>query len=191
MAIAGKRTIEREKIEQKIDLSEYGLENISEVQKVQLGQALVDTIVERSESQRDVNGKRFPAYSSEYKESEDFERYGKSASDRNMTLRGNLLEGIDSRVENGNITLFIESDQLDKAHGNITGQEGKWGYKRDFFGVRDSEVKKLAKNYETGQQQEDPQETFSTLFLIEDRLREQSARRVFDDLFGSIFNGQS
>lgn len=185
--LAGKRTLEKNKVEQRIDLSEFSDVELGEFQKLQVGQALIDRIVERSESGRDVNGKRFPAYSKEYKQSEDFERYGKTPSERDMTLRGNMLEGIDLEISGNDLVIKMEDDQAPKAHGNITGQEGKWGYERDFFGVTDRDVRKaLRDNVEVSQE-----ERFDILQLIDVQRREQSARSVFDNLFFSILNNRS
>lgn len=187
--LAGERTIEESKIEQRVNLSNYFDGELSEGQKIRIGQELVDTIVERSENQKDVNGKRFPAYSTSYKKSEDFDRFGKSASDRNMTLKGNMLEGVDFEISGNEIVLKMQEDQTAKAHGNITGQNGKWtnGKKkvtRDFFGVTESEVKKVAR--ENPAPQEPSLAESSLLSQITLSQQSNTTRALFDRLFTSL-----
>lgn len=147
---------------------------------------MIDRMVDRSEAGKDVLGKALPAYSKEYKNSEDFERYGKSANERNMELTGEMLDSIDLEVQGDEVIIKMEGDQAPKAHGNITGQEGKWKKKRDFFGVTDFEVKKILRETVT----EEDSEALGVLDVINTQLGNRTSRAVFDDIFGSMFSNR-
>lgn len=109
----------------------------------------VRRIVERT---RDQNLDRFDTplkgpYSKGYQKSLRFEIYGKSAGDINMTLTGAMLASIESRNSGTEITFsFADGNNASKAHGHITGHEGDWRVKRDFFGLPEDEEIKILKD---------------------------------------------
>lgn len=107
-----------------------------------------------------------------------------------MTLRGNMLEGIDFDVSGNDLVVKMSPDQAAKAHGNITGQEGKWGYERDFFGVTDSEMKKIARDIVPKTTQELDASASVLINAINSAFKRKNSTRLFDDLFGSVFDGQ-
>ena len=190
MALAGERTLSTSLIRQRIDLSEFFDESLSDDVKEEIGQAFIDRIVERSEKGRDVNGASLRAYSNSYKESEDFARFGKSASQRNMTLTGEMLESIDISVSGDTLDIEIDDNtQAAKAHGNITGKEGEWRLKRDFFGVTNAEVRKIAREIKDKYQGDLDVTNQSRVLLNAFVERQQGTQeQVLNALFNNIFN---
>jgi hypothetical protein len=111
---------------------------------------IIDKIVERTQNKNiDKNNKNFKAYSKSYIKSDVFDIYGKSRSDINMTLTGDMLSSMD--VESVSATAiniyFPDKENNDKAHGHINGIKTKTGkVVRDFFGLpEDEELKVFAK----------------------------------------------
>ncbi len=190
MALAGERTTQENLIRQRIDLSEFFDETLSADIKEEIGQAFIDRIVERSEKGRDVNGSPLRAYSKEYKESEDFQRFGKSASKRNMTLTGDMLESIDIDINGNSLDVEItDSFQAAKAHGNITGKNGEWKVKRDFFGVTNAEVRKIAREIRS-KYDGNLDVTNQSRILLDAFIDSQigSQEQVLNALFANLFN---
>lgn len=100
-----------------------------------------------------------------------------------------MLEGVDFEISGNEIVLKMQEDQTAKAHGNITGQNGKWtnGKKkvtRDFFGVTESEVKKVAR--ENPAPQEPSLAESSLLSQITLSQQSNTTRALFDRLFTSL-----
>ena len=62
-----------------------------------------------------------------------------------MTLSGDMLGQIDVLGISGDTIKIGWDSELEnaKAHGNITGQEGLWKKKRDFFGLTAKEIKEI------------------------------------------------
>lgn len=115
-------------------------------------QAILDHIRERTESGRDVNGKLFSPYSKSYKESLAFSVFGKS-NPPNMTLTGDMLSTMFADESNGKLKLSFEGTENNvKAFAHQTGfknhptLEGKVR-PREFFGITDSELQKIAKEF--------------------------------------------
>lgn len=106
-----------------------------------VGQAIIDSILERTGEGKDVEGKSFPKYSKEYMKSLDFDAAGKTGH-VNLKLTGDMLGQLDITNIDGN-TIEIgwdDTEQVNKAHGHITGSVGK---KRDFLGLRPSEASEI------------------------------------------------
>lgn len=139
-------------VSQTIDLKEV-LGSISAIDTVSeaFSRAIIDHIVERTQSGRDVNGKLFAPYSKSYKESLAFNVLGKS-SHVDMTLTGDMLSTIQSERTGNKIKIFFDGPQNNvKAFAHMTGfkwhphLEGK--AKREFFGIKDEELRKIAKAF--------------------------------------------
>lgn len=128
-----------------LDLSELKL---TKKQKLEVAQAVIDKIVANAEKGKDRQGKSLPKYSKDYKDSDAFGAFGKSTKP-NMTLTGDLLGQIDVIDVDGDTVLIGWADEQEnlKAHGNITGQEGLWPAKRDFFGLPPKEIKEILDGY--------------------------------------------
>lgn len=118
-----------------------------------VGQYLIDRIVDRTSSGKDVNGKSMPKYSKTYKESLEYKAWGKTGK-VNMELSGEMLTSLDIlSIKNGKIKIgWNDGENSVKAYGNITGMEGHpyldgIAPKREFFGVTAAEIKSIAKEF--------------------------------------------
>ena len=117
--------------------------NVSKQYMHALGRELVQIILKRTAAGKDKHGKAFVGYSKEYKASDDFKLTGKSPSNVNLRLSGDMLAdlGVIS-ARNGRIIIGFESEeQRAKAHGHITGKEGSGKLPvRDFLGISQEEL---------------------------------------------------
>jgi transposase-like protein len=155
------RTVSKTEVSQKINLREK-LGQFSQVPAIREAflQAVIDKIVERTQSSRDVNGKVFDAYSKSYKESLAFKVFGKS-NKVDMTLTGDMLGSIDKLDETRDTaTIAITGDDnILKAFAHITSFEGHKYLdgkvpKRDFFGVTEKEIDSIVSNFTPDQSPE-------------------------------------
>lgn len=119
-------------------------EDLPKSTKERIAQAIIDKIVANSEDGIDRNGRALPKYTAGYVKSDSFTAFGKDKSP-NMTLTGDLLGQIDVLSVSGDTLKIGWDSELEnaKAHGNITGQEGLWKKKRDFFGLTAKEIKEI------------------------------------------------
>jgi hypothetical protein len=97
--------------------------------------------------------RQFPKYSESYSESLDFKIAGKSTSDVNLKLSGDMLDAMDLlNHRSGQITIGFEngSDENARAEGNILGSYGGAPNKakaRNFLGVTAKELEIIVKQY--------------------------------------------
>ena len=102
-------------------------------------QSLIEKIIQRTQSGLDRNGKQFAFYSKSYSNSLEFKIYGKSKSDPNLTLTGEMLASLTQlkNMEANTIYIGLIGDlNKAKAQGHVTGKLGKSkGPKRDFLGL--------------------------------------------------------
>lgn len=155
-----KPTTRNKRVYQDIDLRDalgfslHGRDALKEA----LGQALIDRIAERAQ---DGKGVKYSAgatrevtlrkpYSKEYQSSDEFKAAGKSASNVNMTLTGDMIGLMDIVKIKGN-TIRIgwhDEDEELKAHGHMTGQQGSNKKMfRPFFGVTNKDLRELKKQF--------------------------------------------
>ncbi len=106
-----------------------------------IGREMVNTIIARTSQGLDKNRNAFASYSKEYVESNDFKLAGKSRGTVNLKLSNDMLSDLALiGVRKGEIEIGFEDDlQRAKAHGHITGANGKLP-KRDFFGISGAEL---------------------------------------------------
>lgn len=120
------------------------------------GQALIDKIVENTQSGMDKNGKPLKTpYKDSYAKTVGFKAFGKSKNQVNMTLRGSMLSNLDVlKTTKNTVTIGWEpgSTNGQKAHGHINGSKSKKGKrllpKRDFFGLPKEKIKDLKEEFE-------------------------------------------
>lgn len=116
----------------------------------EIGQALIDRIVERTESSlfMQTRGKNPLRYSKAYIQSFEFRAFGKSPGRVNLTASGDMLRAIDiiddARADRM-VLGFDDSTNAEKAHGHITGAVGKM---RDFWGLPEADVRRIASRYQ-------------------------------------------
>lgn len=170
----------------KIDLAEtLGTDNVPESVASGIGQAVIDKIRKRTQSENeDKNGRNFKGYSKDYIESTEFDAFGKSAGDVNLTASGDMLGLMDIINFDGRILEigWSDPDQAAKAHGHITGKNGEVPkMKRDFFGIQVQELEKIASEFEV-QEPEEEQQVLAEVDLIQEILRGLSPRNTLRNL---------
>jgi hypothetical protein len=110
----------------------------------------IEKIVERTDKGLDKNGVPFTKYSKAYMNSLDFKNAGKSKRP-NLQLSGDMLASIEVLDSTRNwVEIGFEkgSEENGKADGNIRGTYGKptpVGPKRDFLGIKDSDLLRIIK----------------------------------------------
>lgn len=134
-------------VQLEVDLDEmFGMlvpDSSSFRQKV--GQAIIDKIRERCESNEYLNNAK-KTYSEMYAESIDFKAYGKSKNDVNMKLTGDMLGLMDIIDEKKNkiIIGWNDNNEAAKAYNHITGDTVP---KRNFFGLPQSDIEEIVKEF--------------------------------------------
>jgi hypothetical protein len=141
-----KRKLSQSEIYQEINLGDLLGRTPTRDEAQAFAQEAIERIIERSQSGTDVNGKQFKQYTKEYAEEK-----GVSRGDVDMTLLGDMLLSIDSRISGDRIRIEIPSSESAKAYGHITGFKGhptipQGKYKRDFFGLSRNEAEQIAES---------------------------------------------
>jgi hypothetical protein len=155
MADIKNRKVTKSEVSQKINLRDAlgGVAGVPEIREAFL-QTVIDRIVERTQSGRDVENKIFSEkYSTAYKNSLPFKVYGKT-NKVNMTLTGDMIQSIDKIDESRDTaTIGITGDEnILKAFAHITGFEGHPHLDgqvkpRDFFGISQKEIDKITDKF--------------------------------------------
>jgi len=114
--------------------------------KQAVGEAIIQRIVDRTESGQDVSGRSFKSYSDSYVESLPFKAFGKKDSEINLTQTGSMLGTIDIVKDSGNKITIGWSDPTEnaKAYNHQTGDTVK---KREFFGLNTGDIKAITKEF--------------------------------------------
>lgn len=128
------RKISREEISQEYDLEKLLGYTPSARQKEIFVNLILDKMIERTTNGKDINSKKFKAYTKEYAE-----RKGVPRSSVDLVLSGDMLNTIKEK-KTGKVKISIADNELDKAYGHIKGMEGhptiEKGKVRDFFGFK-------------------------------------------------------
>jgi len=119
-----------------------------------IAQEVIDFIVERTKSGKNIKGGAFPGYSASYKGSLDFKIAGKGGT-VDLTLSGEMLDSIQLLAhKSGEIEVgFDRSDKElnGKAEGNQTGSYGtgkaKKSKARPFLGITGKDLKVILDKY--------------------------------------------
>lgn len=172
-------------VSQTIDLGEVfgvpltGNESLKQV----IGQALIDKIISRTESGKDVNGKPFKKYSKEYIESDEFKAFDKSPGEINMTLTGQMLGTLDVLQTAGSKVKIGWADDTEnaKAYNHNVGDTIK--NKRAFFGVTKADLNEIKKEFKA-----DVEASVGKLQNEKDAIRAAILKRLTPGLFG-VNNG--
>ena len=130
-------------------------DGLSERQRLQYGELVIDYIQERTAKGEGENGSKLPGpYSKSYQESHEFEVAGKSPNKINMELTGEMVNNIDIlSTAPGRLTYGFErgSDENAKADGNIRGTYGTSTpdskKARDFLTLGDSDKAEIDKRF--------------------------------------------
>lgn len=140
-------------VEQDLVAQEFDLESITGVDfsddpdlLENIGNEIKDYITNRVISKNQGYGgqKLRSPYSKSYQNSIEFDLFGKSATDINMTMTGDMLGAINIiTAEGSDLLIGIDDQNAAKAHGHMTGKNGEVPkMKREFFGVTMDELKK-------------------------------------------------
>ena len=128
-------SLTEEKIEQTFNLKKLLGYSPSDEQKKLFYELAVDAIVERTASGKDVNGSKFKKYNKDYASWK-----GVSVNSVDLILTGDMLNGFEEGSTKDSVKIAIKSDEVGKAHGNITGSYGqpfsRPSKARDFFGFK-------------------------------------------------------
>jgi hypothetical protein len=151
--------VTKKTIEQEIDLFEiFGVDMTdAPALKAQIGQAIIDRIVERTESGK---GLRFSSsgsatevdlkspYSKAYQKTREFKAAGKKADEITMELTGDMVASVDIMPGAGRkIKIGITDDlQVLKAFNHITGDTVP---KRPWFGISKAELKEIGQQFKS------------------------------------------
>lgn len=198
--LAGKSTRNKNEVSQTLDASKVLGVDLSNNPRIvdEFGQAVLDRIVTRTtEEQKDVSGKKFARYSKEYVDSEDFAEYGKSQGEINLELTGDMMNSLDFTKSGTEITVQVPSDQAGKAFGNISGKRGKINKSinpRDWFGVSAKDLKEIKSQFrdDIARIKEDDRPSEREVLALETSrfVEQQTAREIFDSIFGDMFDGE-
>jgi hypothetical protein len=133
---------------EQIDITGYGLNS---EQREQVADLVVERIVNRTVKDNvDWRGKKFPAYSDEYKASLDFKIAGKGKR-VDLQLSGDMLAALKIlKVTQKSIVVGYDkgTEENARAEGNILGSYGgdpNPKKARDFLGITDNELLKIIK----------------------------------------------
>ena len=116
----------------------------------EIGQDIAQYIRNRAADNKGIGGKALRSpYSKEYSDTLEFKVAGKSRTNVNMRLTGDMLESIETLDFDGSVlTIGIEGEQAPKAHGHMTGKNGQAPkMKREFFGITKQEFNEIIGNY--------------------------------------------
>lgn len=143
-----KPKITKKEVSQKFNLSEIferDFRNDPELRDF-VGQAIIDKIIDRTESGKGIGGNKSlkKPYSKSYSESQEFIDNGKSRNSIDMTLTGSMLDDIDIVDKTTNTIKIGFTEELEtlKAYNHNIGDTVP---KRPFFGLSKSEVKQIKK----------------------------------------------
>jgi len=165
----------------------------------QIGQDLIDIIVDRTRDGKDIDGKTFKnKYDDDYVASDEFKAFGKSKNDVNMTLEGNMLADIQVLEITDRDIIIGHEDETETAK-SYNHNVGDTLPKRAFFGVTDSEIEGVLATYqneisvsEEQNKESDSSNTITDLLLAraisaERRvaLNQSTAANLFDEIFGN------
>ncbi|MBC96401.1 MAG: hypothetical protein CME63_01520 [Halobacteriovoraceae bacterium] len=182
-----------------IDLNEVLGGSVDDATALSAGTEIVDRIVEFARNGRNAAGKSFKHYDEDYVESEEFQAAGKSKSNVNMTLYGDMLAQLNViEVNSGRITLGWEDEtQAKKAYAHMTGFKGhptiKNGTKREFLGVSQKLLDEIKDQFSV--EDRDTNESASVALSLLESLRQgqqsENDERLYDFLFGGLTNDEN
>lgn len=110
----------------------------------EIGQTVLDKILERTAKGIDKTGKRFKGYSTEYKDSLKFKAFGKSSL-VNLKLTGDMLGTLGFRSTRNRINYsWDDKKENAKAFNHTTGDTVP---KRDFLGLPQKELDAIANKF--------------------------------------------
>lgn len=186
--------LSQQEVSQTINLQEeFGVDlSTNQGIKLQIGQAIIDRILERTESNKGVHGKNLKRpYSKSYRNSREFELYGKSPNDVNMKLKGDMLNSLDVEDRGNNLTIKVSEGEAPKAYNHNVGDTLP---KRPWFGINKKELNEIKREFkneiqrlkEEGQEETQEQERLD-LATLRALAQERQSQSALDELIGGLF----
>lgn len=114
---------------------------------------IISFVRQRTLGRKDVNGRTFKKYTTEYTKSVDFKAAGKNKNNVNLTLSGDMLAYLELiKNQKGKLVLGYGdgNPQAGKAEGNQIGSYGKSAdasKARPFLGIRQEDLARILKKY--------------------------------------------
>jgi len=143
-----KSNISQSNMELEVSLEEmFGQEVTDQSLREEIGQAIIDKIVERTQSGKRLGGGSLKGYSKAYKESLAFKVTGKNESGpANLTLTGDMLGTLDIKDDTETkLKIGWQSDTENaKAFNHHTGDTLP---KRPFFGLQQNELQEIESEF--------------------------------------------
>lgn len=177
--------VTKNNVEQTIDLKEeFGIDFSGSPQlRELLGQAIIEKIRDRTSEGRGMNfgkgGRGSPLklkspYSKEYADSLEFKAAGKSRTNINMSLSGDMMGLMDIKRQKSNSVTIGWNDNVEnnKAFNHIVGDTVP---SRPFFGVNKKELGEIKKE-------------FSSELRQAMRLKEDEGRSAFEEFVVGLIN---
>lgn len=149
----------------------------------EIGDSVAEFVRKRAEENKGIGGKELrKPYSKTYQRTTEFELFGKSATDVNMRLTGDMLESINTLdVDGSTIVVGIEGEQAPKAHGHMTGKNGEVPkMKREFFGLTRDEFKEVLSPFKDRIKEAKPRERTVSDFTREESVNIDRQLRDFN-----------
>lgn len=124
-------------------------------ERLAIAQEVIDFIVQRTRSGKAIDGSKFPGYSQSYSKSLNFKIAGKSKSNVDLTLSGDMLDSL-RLISQKSGQIIVGYDRADsvnngKAEGN---QLGTYGQKkantkkaRPFLGISRDDLTNILEKY--------------------------------------------
>lgn len=176
----------KNEVSQTIDLKELFGKNFtgSTALKNAIAQDAIDMIIERTKSGKSVYGGNLKSpYSEAYADSLEFKSFGKSKTQVNMTLTGNMLGTMDVLDDSGNKIKIGWNDGEESAK-SYNHNVGDTVPKRPFFGLNSSDLNRLRDKYKDVVKNEN--EGLQSEF---DQVRSAILQRLNKNIFGVDNNG--
>lgn len=157
------------------DLVELFGQPVSEDVVLSFGQAVIDTIIDKTESGKRFDKGNFKHYDEPYISSLEFIAAGKSKNDPNLTLTGSMLASIDilEASQDKLVIGFNDSVETNKAYNHHTGDTVT---PRPFFDINDTNLNELVQRFKP--EVEDSPFELDLSGVIPQRQVEEAARRV-------------
>jgi len=152
----------------------------------QIGQFFIDKIKDNAKGGTDIDGQPMDGYSKEYRESEDFEIYGKTRK-VNMTLKGDMLSDLDIIETQGDkITLGFNSELSTLKAANHNG--GFTVPTRQFFGVTADMVKEAKQEFSNELQDQKPASLTLAEIFAKSKQNKTAIAKLVDSIWGYAFD---
>jgi len=186
-------TVKVDDLSQTFDIEkEFGVDLSDEPRlRDEIGQAIIDRIVDRSGQSKDFNNKKFTGkaakYSDEYKDSDTFKDFNKT-SKVDMELTGKMLESLDFEDDAKEIKIEVSSRETAKGYNH---QYGDTVPQRAWFGMSDDEIKKIKDSFSSELQRVKDRKAPSRQSVLDlmstEIIETQTAEATFAELFSASF----